>query len=152
MTNKSHDQLKRERWGLPVPEGYKHGPKSMAYRHYGCACRVCLPSGKRHDGENPIPHNERQKKLRATKKGTPVPEGTKHGIYTARTYGCTCKICDAAKKTASHREKNPWMYRPTHGRWTMRKDSGGALVDVLCWPPKDAGPDWVCPHQLKEAA
>lgn len=29
-----------------------------------------------------------------------------------------------------------------HGRWTI-----GARTTTLCWPPRDAGPDWKCPHE-----
>lgn len=127
-------------WGLPVPSHLKHGPNSRAVRIYGCDCKTCLPSGKRYKQPGgPITHKDRQKKLRETKKGKPVPEGTKHGVYAYRTYGCKCDICRAARSRKSHQEKNPWMYRPTRGHW-VEKDG----VTSLCWPPATAGTDWEC--------
>lgn len=138
-------QEKARLWGKPVPEGNKHGPRSYAARYYGCPCKVCLPSGRRkwinaEDREAPMTHAERQKKLREAKKGKPVPEGVKHGIYTARVYQCPCEVCKAAKKKSSRQEKRRSWRDRAYGHWTTANG-----VDTICWPPKDAGPDWVCP-------
>lgn len=130
-----------------IPDHLKHYPASIARRRYGCDCRKCLPSGRPDPGRPPkeegaLSHAARQRKLRHSKKGQPVPPGTKHGVYTARVYACKCDDCRAAKARQNHRTKNPWMYRPTRGRWV--EENG---TTRLCWPPRGAGPDWVCPHE-----
>lgn len=140
-------------WGLPVPEGNRHGPKTNASRFYGCDCRLCLPSGQRKPkGDGRATHAERQKKLREAKRGHPVPPGTRHGIYAQRVYGCTCEVCSAAISRQRHRKKNPWMYRDDlRGRWRQGKRNG-QIMDVLCWPPASAGPQWACECERSVAA
>ena len=130
-----------------IPPHLKHYPASIARRKYGCDCRQCLPSGRPHGGRPPkeegaLPHVVRQKRLRDSKKGEPVPAGTKHGVYTYRVYACRCPVCVAARSRQNHRTKNPWMYRKTHGRWVEKNGT-----TTLCWPPRGAGPDWQCPHE-----
>lgn len=140
--------------GKPVPAGLKHGTNSYARRIYGCGCAECVPSGKRtwknrNHEDRPLTHAERQKKLRSNKRGKPVPPGTKHGTYAGRVYGCTCPICKAAKRRETARSANRWR-STAHGRWTTVGKS-----EMICWPPRDAGPDWVCPdpsHYNKEVA
>lgn len=92
--------------------------------------------------------NERTRKLRAAKFGQPVPEGTKHGQYVRRVYGCKCWTCGEAirKKLKAQRERARGLQaeKPTWGRW--REVNKG--LTTLCWPPAGAGPDWVCPHEV----
>lgn len=121
--------------GRPVPEGIAHGSQSWARRAYRCECADCVNPEPRVG----TPHAERQRKLRQAKRGKPVPPGTKHGIYAYRTYQCRCGVCLEAKVRDGHRRKNPWMYRPTRGRW--REENG---VTTLCWPPEGAGSNWRC--------
>lgn len=137
-----HADEVRKYWGSPVPPHLPHG-RSRARTIYGCGCKICLPSGRRRPprGEG-TPAVERQKKSRLNLQGKPVPEGTKHGVYTYKFYRCRCPICQAAHNVQAHRYRNPWMYRPTRGRWT---ESEGTTI--LCWPPAGAGPDWKCPHE-----
>jgi hypothetical protein len=135
-----------------VPAYLKHRPGSWARQKYGCDCRDCLPKGEGTPGRPPkgdaaLSPRERQARLRAAKKGQPVPPGTKHGIYAFKIYGCRCSTCRAAKVRQNHRVKNPWMYRPLRGRW--HEEDG---ITTLCWPPVGAGPDWTCPHEREEAA
>jgi hypothetical protein len=130
---------------VDVPPHLKHYPNgSIARRKYGCDCRLCLPRGP-WDPEARQDHAARQRKLRESKKGKPVPPGTKHGIYARKVYGCTCSICSTAKWRTNHRANNPWMYRPTHGRWV--EENG---TTRLCWPPAGAAPDWKCPCQKQQ--
>lgn len=70
----------------------------------------------------------------------------RHGIYAAKVYGCKCETCKLAKKKATHRANNPWMYRPTWGRWRTMGDA-----DIICWPPAGSGLDWKCPTCGEEA-
>jgi hypothetical protein len=132
-------------YGAPVPPGLKHGPNTWAKQVYGCGCTTCLPSGKRKRkawrGERPFTPLERRARSRKALRGQAVPPGTKHGIYTYKVYGCRCEDCELAQKRASHRAKNPWMYRETRGRWHV-----GEEVTTVCWPPADADPTWRCPH------
>ncbi len=152
----SHDYAERRAryFGKPVPATLKHGNNSYARRIYGCGCVECLPSGKRtwkyrNKEDRPLTHAERQKKLRQAKAGQPVPEGTKHGIYTARVYLCPCDICRKAKSKSSRQEKKRSWRDRAYGHWTTANG-----VDTICWPPKNAGPEWTCPHHhnIKEVA
>lgn len=130
---------RRRFWGGPVPEGLKHGPTTRASRIYGCPCTLCLPSGKRKHRGNPEPHKVRQKRLRATKKGQPVPPGVKHGVYAARTYLCHCDICRSALRVTRHRKRTAWRETAT-GSW-----HDGPKKTVLHWPPVGQG-RWTCPE------
>jgi hypothetical protein len=113
-----------------------HGPQTRSRRIYGCTCADCVNPEKR----KPLTHRERQLKLRKAKWGTPVPPGVQHGrIHPVRVYGCRCPECAEYVRVQRHKRKNPWMYRPTHGRW--REENG---LTTLCWPPAGAGPDWRC--------
>lgn len=149
----SNQELRDRHWGQPIPETFKHGPRTNAYRFFGCDCRLCLPSGRRRpEPAGVATHAERQKKLRRAKRGKPVPQGTKHGLYANRVYGCSCEICSAAIARRRHRRKNPWMYRDDlRGRWRQGK-RGGVIMDVLCWPPASAGPQWACECERSVAA
>jgi len=143
----SFAEAKAKKWGAPVPGHLRHGSNTYAAKVYGCGCKVCLPSGRRkwknrEDADRPMTHEERQRRLRASKKGTPVPEGTKHGIYTARVYLCKCDVCRAAKAAEFQRKKDRWRTK-ARGRWTS-----DGIVDTICWPPRDAGPEWTCPHPI----
>ena len=147
MKSNSHKFAERRAryLGKPVPAGLKHGTNSYARRIYGCGCAECVPSGKRtwknrNQEDRPLRHAERQKKLRRAKKGEPVPAGTKHGLYTYRVYGCRFEVCRAAK-TADHERRAEAWRATSYGRWTTVGD-----YETICWPPRDAGPDWVCPH------
>lgn len=155
-----YQRQKEKYWGKPVPPRVKHGPTSHARKVYGCRCAICTPRGEeegthRTTGEpdRPMTHDERQKRLRARKRGTPVPPGTKHGIYTSRVYRCKCDICRAAKSAQYRRKVDRWR-ETARGRWTS-----DGIMDTICWPPRDAGPEWTCPgcastptHQNKEVA
>ncbi len=144
--NEKYEAAKKRHWGAPTPPTIKHGPNTYAAKVYGCPCKVCLPSGRRkwmnrEDGEPAaLTHAQRQKRLRQSKKNTPVPPGTKHGIYTYRIYNCRCDICQAAQAAAHHQQINAWREN-AHGRWTTVGEN-----EMICWPPADAGPDWICPH------
>jgi hypothetical protein len=113
-----------------------HGPGTWSRRVLKCACEICTTNP---DRKKPMTHQERQKKLRQAKRGQPVPPTVKHGIYVYKTYACRCEVCLAAERLRVHKNKNPWMYRPTRGRW---KEENG--LTTLCWPPAGAGPDWRC--------
>jgi len=124
-------------WGLEVPEGRVHGPNSRSRRVYGCKCLACVPSGKTRPAKGEgMPQAERNRRLRQAKKGKPVPPTVKHGKYAYRTYGCRCDVCRAASERA--RSTHTWE-RKTHGVWTE-----GPRTTTLCWPPRNAGPDWRC--------
>lgn len=140
MTTSYADQQRRY-WGAPVPPHLKHGQATYVAQIYGCACKICLPSGRRR-GKGVTPPAIRQKKSREKLRGTPVPPGTKHGVYTYKVYGCRCPLCQDAHRLQVHRHNNPWMYRPTRGRWTVDGEK-----TILCWPPAGAAPDWKCPHE-----
>jgi len=139
----------RERyWGMPVPAHLAHGPKTWACHVYGCGCQVCLPSGRRtwrntEDATGPLSHRDRQKKYQARLKGRPVPEG-KHGERGYRLYGCRCDICKAERRAKDLRQRNAWRNR-ARGRYSEGKDGDGQATTVICWPPRDAPPDWTCP-------
>lgn len=144
-------EQKGAKWGLTPPAGARHGQQSWAAKVYGCDCKECLPSGERiwrsrEDRDRPLAHGERQRRLRQKKRGQPVPPNVKHGIYANRTYGCICEICTAAKKKNSHRKSNPWMYRPTRGHWSTGRNSSGAPVDLIWWPPLGAATE-DCPFE-----
>ena len=81
---------------------------------------------------------ERHRKLKENLHGRPVPAHLKHGLYTARMYGCKCPICRAAHVAAKKQYRDRWM-KSARGLWTI-----GAKKTTLCWPPRDAGPDWTC--------
>lgn len=137
-------KAKAAKWGKPVPGHLKHGPNNYAARVYGCGCKVCLPSGRRkwvntEGATGPKSRTQRNAELRAKKKNTPVPDGVKHGVYTYRVYNCRCPTCQAAAAVVAARQANAWR-AIAHGRWTTVGDS-----ETICWPPKNAGPDWVCP-------
>lgn len=129
---------KLECWGAPVPEGLRHGKRTTACDTYGCGCKVCLPSGRR-KSDVPLTALERGRRLRASKKGTPVPPGTKHGIYTYRVYGCKCDFCTAANRRSRTRERHTWRETAV-GHWSTRRGN-----DVLHWPPAGDG-TWTCPE------
>lgn len=147
---KSKWQLYKERhWGAPVPPHLKHGPATAAMKVYGCDCEVCLPSGRRYwqnteGATGPAPYIERDKKMRTAKRGTPVPANVKHGVYAYRVYACRCPVCMAARQANDERRRWLWLWR-ARGTWTMRRDEEGNELDVICWPPATAGPDWRCP-------
>lgn len=132
MSGKSTPEVRERYANKPVPPGLKHGKESRARRFYKCGCPECLPSGKRRPpkGEGQT-WAERDRKLRHRKRGTPVPEGTKHGVYAYRTYGCLCDVCRAAaaekRKTAPKPEK-------------VTADG----LEILHWPPRGIGM-WECP-------
>ncbi len=137
-------EAKRRLWGAPIPPGIKHGPNTFASKVRGCDCKKCLPSGRRiwvnrEEGDVSLTHLQRQKKLRDSKKNTPVPAGAKHGVYAYRIYNCRCDVCRATVSGAAKRQANAWR-EFSRGRWTTTGDS-----ETICWPPKNAGPDWVCP-------
>lgn len=126
--------------GMPVPPGNKHGPNTYARRAYMCECSVCLPSGKagtKH-GEGKT-YRERDRKLRRDKAKQPVPATAKHGIYAYKVYQCKCSVCRAAMAAQRANQKHAWR-KKARGRWV-----DGPKETVICWPPHDAGPDWVCP-------
>lgn len=130
-------RAKQELWGLPVPAGRNHGPATWSRKVYGCPCPTCLPSRevtwKSDEGRTrSYTSAERQKRSRENLRGRPVPLGTKHGLYVRRFYGCKCPICSDAVRLRNHRAKNPWMYRRTHGHWSMDGKS-----DIIWWPRKD---------------
>lgn len=148
MTNPS-----RQPWPL---EKLKHGPGSRARWLRGCTCDVCIrprngvvmPSRVRPD--RPLTHAERQKRLRDKLRGTPVPPGTKHGQYCRKVYGCDCAEAKAYLREARKRHRAAAANRrradpdaPIWGRWTL---DPVRQLDVVCWPPRDAGPEWRCPH------
>lgn len=151
MTSQRVLRFRRERekyWGLPVPPGYKHGPTSHVRQVYGCDCSLCLPSGQRNSqtlGTKPLTPNERDRRLRASKRGQPVPPGLQHGGYTYRTYACRCDVCTKWNRERGVREKQAWR-KKARGRWTKALRDG-AEYDIICWPPRNAGPDWKCPHE-----
>lgn len=132
-------------WGLPVPSHLKHGKGTRACDVYGCDCKACLPSGRRtwknsESGERAMTRAERQRKSRKKLRGQPVPEGTKHGVYTYRTYGCPCAACKAANRQDRHKRRNAWMYTAT-GHWSV-----GGGKDRIWWPrPGDSIED--CPFE-----
>lgn len=143
-------QAKEEHWGTPVPPGRKHGRESYTAKIYGCDCKLCLPSGRRRaDRGQGVDHATRQKKLRANKKGTPVPAGTKHGIYTYKTYGCRCDICVQTNRRRNRHQKSwAWLENAT-GHYAF-----DAKVTVIHWPPVGRG-IWTCPDcgmQLRHRA
>ena len=140
-------------WGLEPPPHLKHGPATWAAKVYGCPCSTCLPSGKRtwkhtEGATGPLSGTERGRRLRASKRGQPVPEGTKHGGYASRVYGCKCEVCRGANAAEKHEKDNAWRAL-ARGRWQTIGDRWRG-IEVICWPPKDAGPDWVCPHPSHE--
>lgn len=130
-----------EFWGLPVPEGMKHGRSTLACEAYGCDCKACLPSGKRTKlGEGgKLTHDERQRRLRAAKLGLPVPPGARHGLYTYRVYGCRCDACRAARRHSEQQKANRWRETAV-GSWSTRDSN-----DVIHWPPVGEGL-WTCPE------
>ena len=139
-----YEKAKAAKWGAPVPAHLKHGPNLYAAKVYGCPCKVCLPTGRRkwkniEGATGPKSHADRQRALRQRKKGQPVPPGTKHGEYAYRVYGCRCKVCKAATAEHADRMRNRWR-ETAHGRWTTV-----GVYETICWPPKNADPDWVCP-------
>lgn len=114
---------------MTVPEGLVHGRNSRACRIYRCDCKACLPSGKRRP-EVGTPQKERNRQLRERKWGTPVPEGTRHGRYAYRTYGCRCDVCVAAQEASRPRAESTAVERND--------------VTVMHWPPIGEGM-WECP-------
>lgn len=140
MARRTYREAAEKYWGLPVPDGLKHGNNSWARAAYGCSCKECLPTGQRtwvhrEDRPAPLTATERSRRSRANLRGKPVPPNVKHGIYARKFYGCPCDVCKEATRRASHRSKNAWMYRETAGHWTKGKDSTGAPVDRIWWPP-----------------
>lgn len=130
-------------WGLPVPDGAKHGRNTKAARVYGCDCGVCLPSGRRQGrrGEGPTKTStERQREMRERLRGKPVPPTTKHGNYAYRTYGCRCDVCVGAKRAKNSRER-----QGPPGR-AVRIQGGEKGITVVHWPPAILEETWQCPH------
>lgn len=127
---------KAKYWGAPVPNHMQHGVQSHARKVYGCTCADCRPEVVR---PGRTPGVERNRKLRAAKQGTSVPEGRRHSLYTYRIYACRCDICLAAKAATRAEESNAWRARAT-GRWDERADG----MTVLHWPPVGHGV-WTCP-------
>ena len=143
----THQDAKARFWGLTPPDGIKHGPNTHAARAYGCDCKVCLPSGRRkwtsiEGATGPKSPKQRRDESRKRLHGTPVPEGTKHGIYAYHVYGCRCATCVAAKRAGDARRH--WTNK-ARGRYSEGKDAAGQPTTIRCWPPRDAGPDWQCP-------
>ena len=148
-------QQKERYWGKPVPEGAKHGQASFAAKVYGCDCRACLPSGRRNwknieGATGPVSKTERGRRLRANKRGEPVPPGTKHGRYTRKVYACKCDVCKNAENTARRAARESWR-ATAHGRWEQIGPYKTG-IDVICWPPRDADPDWQCPDPSHQEA
>lgn len=139
-------RAREKHWGLPPPPHLKHGQSSWAATVYGCSCQACLPSGRRtwrntEDATGPKSATQRTRESRERLRGRPVPEGAKHGIYTARFYNCPCGVCRAALDRATHRNNNRWMYRRTRGHW-----SSDQITDRIWWPPASADPS-ECPFE-----
>lgn len=142
--NETYAEAKRRLWGEPIPSHLKHGPNTYAVKYYGCPCGICLPSGRRtwantEDATGPKSHAERQKALRLAKRGQAVPASVKHGVYAYWTYDCKCDICSSAVSRGLARRRNAWRSR-ARGRWTTVGEN-----EMICWPPRDAEPDWICP-------
>ncbi len=136
-----HAKAVARHWGLPVPGHLKHGKGSYAGKVYGCACPLCLPSGRRATRPDRIPtHAERQRRLRTAKRRRPVPAGTKHGIYAYQVYQCRCDVCVKVHAENLARHRNAWR-ATARGHWSDLPD-----VTVVHWPPTGTGADWVCPH------
>lgn len=139
------DLRQREQvWGGPVPDHLKHGPNKRAARIYGCDCTVCLPSGKRCAPKGAgLSKAERAKRLRIAKKGQPVPEGTKHGPYAYKIYGCRCDVCRASTSTVRKRRRDRAPEgRQRIGHWTRHVERG---LDIIHWPAVNTEP-WACPE------
>lgn len=151
---RTHAEYRAERLGQPVPPGLKHGPRQLSRKHWGCECELCRPEPdwaakpRGRGARGGLTHSEAQRALRHRKRGKPVPPGVKHGIYCYRTYGCRCDICRFELNGARTRRRNAWR-ETAHGRWRTEVRTNGP-VEVICWPPKDAGPDWVCPCTAEE--
>lgn len=98
-------------------------------------------------------HAQRQIKLRQAKQGTQVPPDLAHGVYTYRVYRCRCDICIAAKQAGDQRRRieNHWTTR-ARGRYSEGKDGDGSPTTIVCWPPRNAPPDWVCPDPSHQEA
>lgn len=129
-------------WGLPVPSHLKHGQNTRAARTYGCDCSLCLPSGRRNRPRGQrMSSSERQKRLRAKKLGTPVPEG-RHGSHGYHVYGCRCDICRAARRDAGEKKRNAWR-ETARGHWHT-EERAGVELDVLHWPPANLDEPWLC--------
>jgi len=138
---------------IPLAE-LKHRPGSIARRR-GCECKLCLPSGVVGSGGNgrvyadrPLTRKERDDRSKRKLFGTPVPPTVKHGTYARRVYGCRCLICETIgkrKKRPAVHPRDRWRLT-ARGRWLTSKDDQGNKIEVICWPPRDAGPDWTCPH------
>ena len=129
----------------------KHYPGGLARRRFGCDCRKCLPSGQAGSGsgprilDRPLTPSERRRRSRQNLRDKPVPPGVKHGIYAARVYNCKCSTCRAVRNLHNDRKRRPWRYGiGVQGRW--RELGGQKGKTVVCWPPRDAGPNWVCPE------
>lgn len=130
-------------WGLPVPEGLRHGRNTKACRVYGCSCKVCLPSGRRNarKGEVAKSHSERQREMRERLRGTPVPPTVKHGPYAYRTYACRCDVCMEAKRAKGRRDR-----QGPPGRAVRSPHPTEMGITVVHWPPAPLTEPWACPH------
>lgn len=137
---------KKQHWGAPVPGHLKHGQTTWACKVYGCDCKLCLPTGRRNrprgQAKTPV---ERDREYRHRKRGQPVPPGRKHGAWTYRSYKCRCAVCVAGNAALRKATAERWRER-ARGRWV-----DGKTLTVICWPPKNAGPEWSCPdpHHLE---
>lgn len=140
MPSSYRDQQKKF-YGLPVPPHLEHG-KLTAKSIYGCDCKVCLPSGRRNriNGDR-LSRRDRSKRLRDSKRGQPVPEGVKHGVYAYNVYGHRCEICRAEHKDARRRTE----MRKRRGEWINRPDG----ITVVHWPAREG---WACPDCAVESA
>lgn len=129
-------------WGLPVPGHLIHKRDSWAARVYGCDCKACLPSGRR---QNPVPltRAQRNAKLRAAKKGQPVPPGVKHGIYAYQVYACHCDVCVEAHNAKRREARQTWRADAV-GDWVDNVVIDGHKTTVVHWPPRGEGM-WQCP-------
>ncbi len=142
-------EAREKYWGAPIPEGLKHGSNTWVARVYGCGCSTCLPSGQRiwknvEGATGPLSGTERRRRSREKLYGQPVPDDVKHGIYTYQVYGCRCPACMEAKNGQNAKRQNAWR-KTARGRWLTSKDETGAPLEIICWPPANAGPDWTCP-------
>jgi hypothetical protein len=135
-----HQRDVAKHWGLPVPSTVPHGSHRAA-RVYGCACGLCLPSGRRRQvlEDRTLTRQERQARSRRNLWGTPVPADVRHSTYTYNIYGCRCELCSKANSAANARQRNAWR-KTARGVWTELPDRV-----ILHWKPRTAGPDWVCP-------
>lgn len=105
-------------------------------------------------------HHTRRRKgkpLDGPPKRAPHGEFTHGTVYGGRERKCPCTPCRQAaseywsRLARERREKTstkvpgPSVKPEARGLWT--EDRG---TTTLCWPPRDAGPDWKCPHHQED--